>query len=69
MFYMYVKVLQKLWCVSCYFQSYDCVLNIESLEKKLIHVEEQERYDCNKVWAYMCMYSCTYLHNVLLKTY
>ena len=41
--------------VSCYFQSYDCLLNIESLEKKLIHVEEQERYDCN------IELTCTYL--------
>ena len=27
-----------------YLQGYDCLLNIESLEKKLIHVEEQERF-------------------------
>ena len=29
---------------SYYLQGYDCLLNIESLEKKLIHVEEQERF-------------------------
>lgn len=29
-----------------YFQGYDCLLNIESLDKKLIHIEEQERYVC-----------------------
>lgn len=39
--------------VSCYFQSYDCLLNIESLEKKLIHVEGQERYIMYMMHIYM----------------
>lgn len=40
-------------CFSYYLQGYDCLLNVESLEKKLIHVEEQERFvftsTCNTI--------------------